>query len=111
MNIIPANQIKCEVSREEIVNAFCENLMLKIQDKANEGKHDCCFHATAYYHIKSGRVYGSYQKGWTSRDWERKFYFCDYADEVREKFRAAGYKIKPTGFIGGVWQDSEDICW
>lgn len=35
----------------------------------------------------------------------------DIYDEVRAKYEAAGYKIKPTGTIGGVWQLSEDICW
>lgn len=31
--------------------------------------------------------------------------------EVRAIFERAGYKIKPTGYIGGVWQLTEDICW
>lgn len=32
-------------------------------------------------------------------------------DEIRNKYEEAGYIIKPTGYIGGVWQLSEDICW
>ncbi len=35
----------------------------------------------------------------------------DIYDEVRAKYEAAGYIIKPTGVIGGVWQLTEDICW
>lgn len=31
--------------------------------------------------------------------------------EVRKKFEDVGYTIKPTGYIGGVWQLTEDICW
>lgn len=31
--------------------------------------------------------------------------------EVRTIFERAGYKIKPTGYIGGVWQLTENICW
>lgn len=31
--------------------------------------------------------------------------------EVRAAYEAKGYKIKPTGYIGGVWQLTEDICW
>ena len=35
----------------------------------------------------------------------------DIYDEIRAKYERAGYKIKPTGYIGGVWQLTEDICW
>lgn len=35
----------------------------------------------------------------------------DIYDEVRAKYEAVGYIIKPTGYIGGVWQLTEDICW
>lgn len=35
----------------------------------------------------------------------------DVYDEIRRKYERAGYKIKPTGYIGGVWQLTEDICW
>ena len=112
MNIIPANQLVCEASREEIVNAFCENLMLKIQEKANEGKHDCCFRASVYYHKESGKICSQLPKGYKPNEWDcYKYSFCDYEDEVREKFRAAGYIVRPTGYIGGVWQRTEDICW
>lgn len=37
-------------------------------------------------------------------------YDSDYI-EVRNIFERAGYVIKPTGYIGGVWQSTEDICW
>ena len=112
MNIIPANQIKCENSREEIINAFCENLMRRIQDYASNGRHDCCFDATVYYHIPSGKVFGARNKDWKSDDWNSsKYHFDDYASEIKAKFKQAGYIIKPTGYIGGVWQLTEDICW
>ena len=35
----------------------------------------------------------------------------EYYSEVREKFERCGYKIKPTGYINGVWQRTEDIVW
>lgn len=35
----------------------------------------------------------------------------DVYDEIRSKYEKAGYKIKPTGYIAGVWQLTEDICW
>jgi hypothetical protein len=34
-----------------------------------------------------------------------------YQDEVKRMFIARGYTFKPTGYVGGVWQLSEDICW
>ena len=112
MTIIPANQIKCENSREEIVNAFCENLMNKIKKCASDGRHDCCFDASAYYHIPSGKVFGTLDKNWKPKDWDfHKYRFDDYASEIKKKFQQAGYIIKPTGYIGGVWQLTEDICW
>lgn len=40
-----------------------------------------------------------------------KDYDKDVYDEIRSKYENAGYKIKPTGFIGGVWQLTESICW
>lgn len=111
MTIISANQIKCGPSREDIVNAFCENLMNKIQEYAKEGRHSMCFDASVYYHIESDKVFGTFNKSWKPSDWERRYYFDDYADEIKAKFRQAGYIIKPTGYSGGVWQLTEDICW
>ena len=35
----------------------------------------------------------------------------DVYEEIRSKYESAGYKIKPTGKIGGVWQLTEDIYW
>lgn len=32
-------------------------------------------------------------------------------DAVKAEFRKHGYTFKPTGIIGGVRQDSEQICW
>lgn len=112
MNIIPANQIKCENTREEIVNAFCENLMNRIQECASQGRHDCCFDASVYYHIPSGKVFGAHNTNWNRGDWDSyKYRFDDYAREIKSKFQQAGYIIRPTGYIGGVWQLTETICW
>ena len=114
MNIIPANQIKCEISRNDIINQMCENLMKSIQERAANGKHDTCFHSYAHFYKEkvSGKIYTSRPNGSKYEDYEYiTFPFCDYEDEIRKKFRAAGYTIKPTGYIGGVWQQTEDICW
>ena len=35
----------------------------------------------------------------------------DYKYDVEKVFRSAGYVIKSTGYVGGVWQRTEDIMW
>ena len=37
--------------------------------------------------------------------------FSDHYDVVKRKFLDCGYSFKPTGYWGGVWQLTEDICW
>jgi hypothetical protein len=34
-----------------------------------------------------------------------------YRDEIKKMFLAKGYSFRPTGYIGGVWQQTENICW
>ena len=35
----------------------------------------------------------------------------DVYDEICAKYKKAGYKIKPTGYIGGVLQTTQRIYW
>lgn len=35
----------------------------------------------------------------------------DYESDVKRLFIEKGYRFKPTGMCGGVWQNSENICW
>lgn len=35
----------------------------------------------------------------------------DFEDAVRKLFSEEGYTFKPTGIIGGVYQDTDQICW
>jgi hypothetical protein len=40
--------------------------------------------------------------------------FCSqgkYEDELKRLYKEKGYWFKPTGYYGGVRQDSEEICW
>jgi hypothetical protein len=114
MTIIPANQIKCGPSREDIVNAFCENLMNRIQERAKEGGRKIYLDATVYYERETGKLYSTFQDKWRGKGDvydSYKYRFDDYVSEVKTKFKAAGYVIKPTGYIGGVWQLTEDIMW
>lgn len=49
------------------------------------------------------------------RGYRKAFFPIDKSDVDYEYFRALyeanGYRIVPTGYIGGVWQLTEDICW
>lgn len=35
----------------------------------------------------------------------------DLYEEMKKIYERAGYTIKPTGYIGGVYQKTMDICW
>lgn len=112
MSIVPANQIGCKHSRADIIECFCDNLMQHIQKAASEGRNSYVFNATVYYHKETGEIYSKLPQGHKYQEWDfYKYSFSDYEDEIREKFRKAGYTIKPTGYIGGVWQRSETIFW
>jgi hypothetical protein len=38
-------------------------------------------------------------------------YPSEYYDAVKQAFAANGYTFTPTGYIGGVWQRTENINW
>lgn len=67
----------------------------KLIEKQNEsiayavknGRHDACF-VTDHHHVDS-----------------------DLFSELKEIFESAGYKVYPTGIIGGVWQQTYTIAW
>lgn len=112
MNIIPAKQLNCKNKRADIIQCFIDNLMIKIQEKANVGKHSCVFNATVYYHKETGQIKSRLSKGYIVDEWEfGKYSFCDYEDEVEAKFREYGYIVRPIGYIGGVLQKGKEICW
>lgn len=112
MSIIPANQIGGLYHRNDIVECFCDNLMSEIQKKAKEGQNCCVFDATVYYNKRNGKITGNLPKGYNPDEYDcYKYSFDSYKDEVKERFESYGYVVKPTGYIGGIWQDTEDIYW
>lgn len=34
-----------------------------------------------------------------------------HEDQIKRMFIDKGYMFRPTGYVGGVWQLTEDICW
>lgn len=114
MEIINAKDL-VPISKEQIVDLFCEDLMHTISEYRENRR--VCFHAYVYK-AKDGKYYPGYKYWKLPRELKRGggdysgyVPFDDYKDEVRRKFRSAGYTVQPTGYIGGVWQDTESIIW
>ena len=37
--------------------------------------------------------------------------YDEWESDMRKHYKELGYWFEPTGYIGGVWQKTEDICW
>lgn len=60
---------------------------------------------SVFREIEKARAAGKYQCN---------FYpYCkgDHYDSIKALFQKHGYEFRPTGYIGGVWQTTENICW
>ena len=72
-----------------------ESVMRSIERASKIGLRKTCFCPSIYwYDIEDG-----------TRN------YINFDDEVKAEFKKQGYKFKPTGYVGGVWQKTEDICW
>lgn len=84
--IVDATIIKKETEENAIYkNAISKNIKYineRIQRAKEQGLNYCCFVAD-----------------------------YNYETDLKRMYFAKGYKFKPTGYCGGVWQDSEDIYW
>lgn len=111
--IIMANELnKNGITREEVINTFCENLMDRICKANADGQRKICFDATVWTNKQTNEISPTYKKEWGyENNLAYEYRFDDYAEEIKKKFTNAGYVIKPTGYIGGVWQRTEDIMW
>lgn len=90
IEIKPASELKPTNEREQALE-YCIKYIMMYIERANEmGKRNTCFTPTMGY------VNGKY---------------IDCEDELKAMFRAKGYSFKPTGYVGGVWQRTIDICW
>ena len=75
-------------SREEKVSRIIEKINSDIKRAAEKGLHECFFDCS-----------------------KNNYSQAPFYKEVRERFERYGYRIKPTGYIGGVWQLTENIEW
>lgn len=111
--IISAKDLnKNGITRENIVDTFCENLMNRITEANAKGNRKICFDATVWCNKDTKEISPTYVKAWGyGNNSPYEYRFDDYAEDIKKRFVNAGYVIKPTGYIGGVWQRTEDIMW
>lgn len=110
--ITKPNELKNKITSEMVIDELSKRLMKEINIASQNGCHKCTFYVCGVY---GNTKTGEFPKKITSEVLHSPDYtyfrFDDYSDEVKKRFIEAGYRIKPTGYIGGVWQLSEDICW
>ena len=110
--ITKPNELKNKITSEMVVNKMCEKLMEKIFEASNDGRHECSFFISGVYgNLKTGEFPQNITSEILHNPDYKYFRFDDYSDEIKKRFTNAGYRIKPTGYIGGVWHLSEDIHW
>lgn len=85
-----ANELKPTDERQKALEYCVKYIMMYIERANKDGRRSTCFTPTM------GMVNGKY---------------IDCEEELKQMFRDKGYTFKPTGYIGGVWQRTIDICW
>ena len=87
--------INKDVAIEECKRRTEESIIKAI----SKGVNKCCLSNTGCYITEDGKVGGC------------KDAYVDCKSEIKSWLNEYGYKIEPTGYVGGVYQDSEDIVW
>lgn len=111
--IIPAKDLN-PIPPEMIADEFCRRLMEQIKKKNMKGERVTVFYVSPFYVNRDTKEFYSYSNSEILHDVNGKYTYChfdNYCDIVKQKFIAAGYKIRPTGVVGGVRQLTEDILW
>ena len=108
--IIKASELN-EITREYIVDLFCESLMNDIKEANEKGKRECLFHTSIYRNKKTNELSAIFREDWRKDGWESPYRFDDYEREIERKFTSFGYIVKPVGYIGGVRQIDKHIMW
>ena len=94
IDIPRATEIREQTPSEGFDQAVA-SVVRAIKEASAQGRRDCCFNPSAYWY--------------TTEDGVRTF--IRYDEEVKAEFMKKGYTFRPTGYIGGVWQRTEQICW
>lgn len=85
---------KKELYKKGYIQAV-ESVMKSIETASKMGLRKTCFSPRMYHYETANGFWG----------------WMNFYDEVKEEFKEHGYTFKPTGYVDGVWQQSEDICW
>ena len=106
MNIIKASELNTGYTRQDVIEHMCAKVMGQIQRASTQGYRQTNFHGGCWrWDKEKQKIVYPYECDGPYFDWD------NYKDEVKQVFIANGYKIKPTGYIGGVWQHTETIMW
>ena len=108
--IIKASELN-KITREDIIDLFCESLMNNIKEANKKGRREALFHSTIYRNEKTNELSATFREDWRKDGVDSPYRFNDYEREIERKFISFGYVVKPTGYIGGVWQLTKDIMW
>lgn len=101
-----------KLTSEMIVDRFCELMMRQIQSANKDGYHKTCFYVCGIYaNPKTGEIPERITLDQMHSEDFQYYRWDDYVSVIKSRFQRAGYTIKPTGYIGNVWQRTEHIHW
>ena len=83
MRIPTASEMWQQQENKGDFDRACESVLRDIKKAQEAGRRDTCFNPHPY----------------------------EQYDAVKREFEHHGYTFRPTGYIGGVWQRTEHICW
>lgn len=106
MKIIKADQLfPLSYTRQDVVEAFCVKLMNKIKEGHSRGCRKILFEVPGGYYSEHNKMITHKDNGGQYHNWN------DYKRDVEKVFVAAGYVVKSTGYVDGVWQRTKSIMW
>ena len=77
-----ASKVYQKMDKTEFEKA-CDSVMKDVELASAQGLRDCCFNPYP------SNLYGA----------------------VKDEFQKYGYSFRPTGYVSGIWQQTEQICW
>lgn len=94
IEILSAEVVRMETDPVGLKNAVKSVLREILKAKA-EGRRDCCYNPSDYCY----------------KDDKGEEHRISYYEAAKGEFLKKGYTFRPEGWSGGVWQQTERICW